>query len=256
MNSTDTSDKSFKAPDLDTLFSDQKISIPDALDKDILSLSKQALEEPSHKGFWPNHSPWMATAAVVMLAVLITPLLLRAPENQLESNVPDTQSSASAQKRSVFESGSNIGLNEGPTVKKAIQGNTVIEESVHPKLIQQSATVKQVEDTAKISSDSLSFSESEHLSADRVENYPASDTIDIAADSGDINTEISVKAIAPAKPKMLSDSLPQPAYRSSAEQWLSEIKTLVQADKIQVAKDEYNLFLLAYPDHEHTPQFP
>lgn len=71
--------------DLAALFDRQEITVPKSIDDIILEASRQVQVDPSPPVTqFKKYSPWFAIAAVLVLAVTLGPLLLKAPQSETQ----------------------------------------------------------------------------------------------------------------------------------------------------------------------------
>lgn len=71
--------------DLAALFDRQEITVPKSIDNIILEASRQVQVDTSPPVTqFKKYSPWLAIAAVLVLAVTLGPLLLKAPQSEMQ----------------------------------------------------------------------------------------------------------------------------------------------------------------------------
>jgi cytoskeletal protein RodZ len=281
MNRKSEPDNNLNDKDIAALFDQQEIVVPRALDAAILKASRQVeVSTPQSKSPMKKYSSWFAAAAVVVLAVTLAPLLLNAPQSQLQEDRPfiieeinaedtsegvshisaaaldSTAKSASETASETASESASETASESASVPASVPASEPapipapkpIPESV-PKPVAEIAPAPTIQRKASNSSTPKFLpifegeSVSKSIAADELHSIKNAAPI-LDSFSGPASfTGQSSKPI----PLSIANEFD---YRLSPETWLSRIKDLLARNFLPEAKVEYDLFRVNHPTFE------
>ena len=122
MNKDSDSKHNIQDKDIASLFDKQNITVPASLDENILKASRQVQPEGARLKRHKKYTSWLATAAVLALAITLGPLLLNEPESQ-----PQQEETLLSLEKKLFEN------NEG----KPLNFDLVIDEKPKPVSVEK-----------------------------------------------------------------------------------------------------------------------
>ncbi len=234
--------------DLAALFEAEATAPPELLSARILAAAHEAVEhEPKtsadesitpdkHIQRWKHAGRWMAMAASVLLAILVTPLLLRAPESVMEADAVDTS--------------------RMKAVQQSLDSNTAA--TVAPMDIQASdSRLQPQQEAAPMALSPTPEARSPAPMVQELQTQKRSVQVDRAAAADDFQGMAGEDALNDSEPFQEEESLSadregstETMFRNSPESWVTHIRQLQEDGNFDEAVAEYEVFRERYPDHE------
>jgi len=262
--------------DISALFATDEQQSPTELDSQILSYAKSAQTETiTHKRetFLQRYTPLISTAAVVALAIAITPLLMNAPQlaqdqdsyadasavdaEELSANASNEQSRPESVASSLERDGrKNKGVvSESENIEIASSEHTSSKKATRTDSSRSLTSVPEIDSqvaqsnsfNAGVSSTAEPVIEPQ-ASADNLTEQSAAGqrATPIAENMADSAAGNEVANIAARKSEQDNNN---PIFRLNPERWITEINRLFNEDKLTQARQELKLFREKHPDH-------
>lgn len=252
--------------DINALFAADDQQPNAQLDSLVLDYAKAAQTEiikPKRESFMQRYTPLLSTAAVVVLAIALTPLMINAPqfEQDVNSAASDDlastgmeQSTVASSEESVVESlieststrqFSSTTANDLDNADTDTQsGSSTMAKRAAP-LAEQAADANKAYQAAP----STSFGATVSSSAGQQQNQQATATIQAnpstdATAAADVSSELAGQSA-----RISAQKLVDPAFRKNPALWLAEMSRLLEANKTAQAKRELTLFKEKHPNH-------
>lgn len=186
--SSDSENLSLNDEDINELFKGQVVKVPTALDNAILAASKSNAESKAARSISP--APWLAVAATVLMAIIVTPLMLTSPDSslQIENAEPFEQADTPAPL--------TIQADEVPAIKseaRALKPSIVRKQSA-PRALVSSESHEALILESDISEESVSYRDTPEEWINEINRLLSSDQMSQAQEEYDL-----FKAIHPAQ---------------------------------------------------------
>jgi len=246
--------------DMHALFNKDSTRVPAELDASILRAahaqahsdhnqpsrvpgSSDNAERPVKSGGWmPVWPRALATAAVVLLAVLVVPLMLSTPESSLDEELLSTARSATASASDEVMDVNQVNNIASKNVSSATRLESIPMQSASRGTTSSAATLSEIESEqeAPLVEEEYSMVDDESVNNSTAANRKEESTLEA-------NTSMMPNR---GRDKTL------PRYRESPTAWFNEIIRLFEADDLDRARTEAVEFVKSHPNSDLLNKLP
>lgn len=252
--------------DISALFAADNQQPTAELDSAVLNYAKAAQTEtikPKRETFIQRYTPLLSTAAVVVLAIALTPLMMNAPQFEQDTNnaAKDDLASTVTQQTSAASREESIAVPNMESTSTRLLSNSTSNDSESADADTQSTGSRMAKraaqlseqaaevDTARQAAPSTTFGATVSTTAEQQQNTQAKANIQAAPSieataADDVSNELAGQSA-----ETIEQNKPEPGFRLNPKRWLIEISRLLEENNIAQAKRELTLFKDKHPNH-------
>ena len=286
MSTPKTPGDGLKDEDIQALFDREAIDVPVELDKHILAAARDALnqepgqdseqdgseQDPNQRSHRPSHqsshqgqqqsspnekrpSVWrpgwsqgFATAAVVVLGIVLVPLIMTSQESSFDGVDAELAQSAT-------EAAGQQSTPSAASVESIAEDQSAASISTRERELQNAVRANSARKSANLSSFAAESDEIEAYGAASIAEpaapAPASvESLSISDSFSDAEPDAAV--LGELQPSTATDT----SYREAPQSWITEILRLHENQQTEQSREEVLLFIKRYPDHDLIDKLP
>ena len=251
--------------DIAELFDGQEIDVPAALNDRIRNMAKAELEQNTAAGVnkpqTSRFAPLFATAAVMVLAVALVPMLVNQSKSPLESPTAAIEPMAAAPEASMKSAAESVSaeLQTNAPADMSIGQARELKRKLKATPREQGGSAGVLEE---ITADSVASDQKKLAAPAAISNEFADAAVTIRAPSAVSTLQAPSSPITDSLSAQISadtveaESEGESDYRLSQDDWLAEINRLFESDKQAIFLYELTLFKTQYPKVDLSKHLP